>query len=59
VTLEPFLRGGGHREDGLKEYVGDYKPEQVIQAGEEVERYAIGAPWRIFSIRKTVRPSAP
>lgn len=30
VTLKSFLRGGGYRPDGLKEYVGDYKLEQVI-----------------------------
>lgn len=36
VTLKSFLRGGGYREDGLKEYIGTYKPEQVIKPGELV-----------------------
>ena len=34
VTLKSFMRGGGYREDGLKEYIGVYKPEQVIEPGE-------------------------
>jgi type I restriction enzyme, S subunit len=36
VTLKSFMRGGGYREDGLKEYVGKYKPEQTIEPGELV-----------------------
>ncbi|EKO3764111.1 restriction endonuclease subunit S [Vibrio metschnikovii] len=36
VTLKSFKRGGGYRMDGLKEYTGTYKPEQVIEAGELV-----------------------
>ncbi len=36
VTLKSFMRGGGYREDGLKEYTGTYKPEQVIEPGELV-----------------------
>ena len=30
ITLKSFQRNGGYREDGLKEYVGSYKPEQVV-----------------------------
>ena len=30
VTLKSFQRGGGYRRDGLKAYVGEFKPEQVI-----------------------------
>jgi type I restriction enzyme S subunit len=36
VTLKSFARGGGYRPDGLKPYVGPYKPEQVVQPGELV-----------------------
>lgn len=36
VTLKSFMRGGGYREDGLKEYTGSYKPEQIIDPGELV-----------------------
>lgn len=36
VTLKSFMRGGGYREDGLKEYIGAYKPEQIILPGELV-----------------------
>ena len=36
VTLKSFQRGGGYRRDGLKAYVGDFKPEQVILPGEVV-----------------------
>ncbi len=36
VTLKSFLRGGGYRCDGVKEYVGEYKPEQVVLPGELV-----------------------
>ncbi len=34
VTLKSFKRGGGYRTDGLKPYVGPYKPEQVAHPGE-------------------------
>ena len=34
VTLKSFQRGGGYRRDGLKAYVGEFKPEQVILPGE-------------------------
>ena len=34
VTLKSFLRGGGYRLDGLKEFAGQYKPEQVVEPGE-------------------------
>ena len=34
VTLKSFLRGGGYRPDGLKSYVGAYKPEQIIREGD-------------------------
>ncbi len=34
VTLKSFKRGGGYREDGLKEYTGNYKAAQVIESGE-------------------------
>lgn len=36
VTLKSFNRGGGYRADGLKEFVGKFKPEQVIEPGELV-----------------------
>jgi type I restriction enzyme S subunit len=36
LTLKSFRRGGGYRADGLKPYVGVYKPEQVVQPGELV-----------------------
>ncbi|QIR16484.1 restriction endonuclease subunit S (plasmid) [Shewanella aestuarii] len=36
VTLKSFKRGGGYRMDGLKEYIGKYKPKQVIEAGDLV-----------------------
>jgi len=36
VTLKSFRRDGGYREDGLKPYIGRFKPEQVIAAGEVV-----------------------
>ncbi|MBT0092112.1 restriction endonuclease subunit S [Vibrio alginolyticus] len=36
VTLKSFKRGGGYRMDGLKEYTGTYKPQQVIEAGDLV-----------------------
>lgn len=34
VTLKSFNRGGGYRPDGLKAYIGSYKPEQVVKNGE-------------------------
>jgi type I restriction enzyme S subunit len=34
VTLKSFNRGGGYRYDGLKSYVGPYKPEQQVFPGE-------------------------
>lgn len=36
VTLKSFSRGGGYRPDGLKPYVGEYKPSQLITDGEVV-----------------------
>jgi type I restriction enzyme S subunit len=36
VTLKSMERGGGYREDGLKPYAGDYKPEQKLSPGEVV-----------------------
>jgi type I restriction enzyme S subunit len=36
VTLKSFDRHGGYKSDGLKQYVGFYKPQQVIEAGEVV-----------------------
>jgi type I restriction enzyme S subunit len=34
VTLKSFHRRGGYRADGLKPYVGLYKPTQVVEPGE-------------------------
>jgi len=34
VTLKSFQRGGGYRTDGLKSYIGEYKPEQIVKSGE-------------------------
>ncbi len=34
VTLKSFQRGGGYREDGLKAFTGQYKPEQKVEPGE-------------------------
>ena len=34
VTLKSFKRGGGYRLDGLKPYVGTFKPEQIVSEGE-------------------------
>ncbi|WP_178088720.1 restriction endonuclease subunit S [Plesiomonas shigelloides] len=34
VTLKSFKRGGGYRLDGLKPYIGSYKTEQVVSAGD-------------------------
>lgn len=36
VTLKSIDRNGGYKHDGLKSYTGDFKPEQVVQAGELV-----------------------
>ncbi|MBU4144048.1 MAG: restriction endonuclease subunit S, partial [Candidatus Thermoplasmatota archaeon] len=36
VTLKSFERGGGYRTDGLKEYIGKFKPEQKISPGDVV-----------------------
>ncbi len=36
VTLKSFRRGGGYRPDGLKPYIGPYKPEQVVEPAEIV-----------------------
>jgi len=34
VTLKSFQRNGGYREDGLKEYTGSYKDEQIVSDGD-------------------------
>lgn len=34
VTLKSFDRRGGYKADGLKQYSGKYKPQQVIEPGE-------------------------
>jgi type I restriction enzyme, S subunit len=34
VTLKSFQRNGGYREDGLKEYIGSYKDEQIVSDGD-------------------------
>ena len=39
VTLKSFTRGGGYRLDGLKEYTGNYKPEQVVESGDLIISY--------------------
>ncbi|MEJ5207193.1 restriction endonuclease subunit S [Denitratimonas sp. CY0512] len=39
VTLKSFERGGGFRMDGFKPYVGPYKPEQVVLAGDLIVAY--------------------
>ena len=36
VTLKSFERGGGYRDDGLKPFVGPYKPDQVVMPGDLV-----------------------
>lgn len=36
VTLKSIERGGGYRADGLKPYVGMYKPDQVLNPGDLV-----------------------
>jgi type I restriction enzyme S subunit len=34
VTLKSYDRNGGYKPDGLKPYIGDYKPEQVLLPGD-------------------------
>jgi len=34
VTLKSFQRNGGYREDGLKEYTGSFKDEQIVSDGD-------------------------
>ena len=34
VTLKSFERNGGYREDGLKEYIGSFKEEQIVKEGD-------------------------
>lgn len=36
VTLKSIDRNGGYKSNGLKSYVGPFKPEQVVQPGELV-----------------------
>ena len=36
INLKSFKRGGGYREDGLKYYSGQYKPEQVVYQNDVV-----------------------
>ena len=36
VTLKSFDRNGGYKADGLKQYLGPYKSQQVIEPGEVV-----------------------
>lgn len=36
VTLKSVNRGGGYRTDGLKPYIGKFKPQQIIRPGELV-----------------------
>ncbi|MFN5118190.1 MAG: restriction endonuclease subunit S [Cyanobacteriota bacterium] len=36
VTLKSFHRNGGYRPDGLKEFTGEYKEQQVVKPGELV-----------------------
>lgn len=36
VTLKSFLRGGGYRRDGLKEFIGPYRSDQALDGGELV-----------------------
>ncbi len=36
VTLKSFDRNGGYKAEGLKPYIGPYKPAQVIRPGEVV-----------------------
>ncbi|MDO4627147.1 MAG: restriction endonuclease subunit S [Pasteurellaceae bacterium] len=39
VTLKSFNRGGGYRLDGLKEFIGKYKPEQEVFPGDLIVAY--------------------
>jgi type I restriction enzyme S subunit len=39
VTLKSFNRGGGYRLDGLKEFIGQYKPEQEVFSGDLIIAY--------------------
>lgn len=36
VTLKSFDRTGGYKADGLKQYIGPYKQQQIIEPGEVV-----------------------
>ncbi|MDP2728873.1 MAG: restriction endonuclease subunit S [Dehalococcoidales bacterium] len=36
VTLKSITRGGGYQHEGLKPYIGEYKPQQRLQPGEIV-----------------------
>ncbi|PXA75497.1 restriction endonuclease subunit S [Auritidibacter ignavus] len=36
VTLKNIDRNGGYKHDGLKPYIGPYKPEQIVSPGEIV-----------------------
>jgi len=36
VTLKSVARGGGYQQEGLKPYIGEYKPEQQLQPGEVI-----------------------
>ena len=36
VTLKSVRRGGGYSPDGLKPYIGDYHPGQVVKAGDVI-----------------------
>jgi type I restriction enzyme S subunit len=36
VNLKCFLRDGGFRQDGMKRYRGEYKPEQLVSEGDIV-----------------------
>jgi type I restriction enzyme S subunit len=36
VTLKSIRRGGGYAPEGLKPYIGDFSPDQVIEPGELV-----------------------
>lgn len=36
VTLKSIDRNGGYKHDGLKPYIGDFKPQQVVHPGELV-----------------------
>ena len=36
VTLKSFQRNGGYRPDGLKQFTGEYKEQQIVKPGELV-----------------------